>query len=108
MSFLGGSILGFRIMDLEIYRDEAVGDILLGHDHKSDKEVEKAFKEYERYRRLVEMGYEMLFDGKLEEWDWHWLADGGHLCDRDWYDDWFKKDLEKAGVSKEEYDKKWK
>ena len=46
-----------------------------------------------------------MIEESLDDWDWKWAAEGGHLCRRDW--EWFGEDLKKAGVSKEEYDKKW-
>ena len=107
MPYLIDNGLKFTIVDLEIFRSEALGGMVYAHDEKDDETFKKCFKEYERIDRLITMGYEMLIEGKLKEWDWKWLADGGRLCRRDWYEDWFKKDLEKDGVSKEEYDKKW-
>lgn len=84
---------------------EAVGGILVAHDKKDEKGIKDALVEYERIDKLIDHGMIQLEAGQ-KDWSWKWLADTGNLCDRDWV--WFKDDLEKAGVSKAEFDKKWK
>jgi hypothetical protein len=94
------------LADLELCLDETVGGILVGHETNDEDKVDESFGQYSRTRRMLDLGYKMLIDGKLEKWDWQLAADKGWLCDMDW--GWFKDDLEKAGVNKEEHDKKWK
>ena len=101
------NLLDFIINDLEISQNEAVWGIMNGHKNKDEDAIQKSFKDYERIHRMIGFGNEMKNNG-LKNWDWKWLVDTGNLCELDWDDDWFKKDLEKAGASKEEYDKKWK
>jgi hypothetical protein len=98
--------LKLLITDMEISRDEAVSGMLSGHYHEKYDKIQECFKQYEKYDRLVRLGYQMLLDGNLEDWDWKWAADTGYLCDMDW--EWFKEDLEKAGINREEFEKKWK
>jgi len=93
-------------MCLEMNLDDEVGEMLMAHERGDDDGVKEHYQKYLEANRLVDLGYEMLIDGKLEKWDWQWLADGGHLCDMDWV--WFKDWLEKDGVSREEYNLKWK
>lgn len=99
------SILEIQVWDLEIYRGEAVGGMVLAHEKRDDIEFEKCLEDYKKMDELCKIGYDMM-KGGLTEWNWKWVADNGHLCDMDWI--WFKEDLEKAGVNKEEYDRKWK
>ena len=101
------SFLKFQVYDLGIHRDEAVSGIVIAHEKKDDDGVKKSYKDYQLYDRMIQIG-ESMIDGGLENWDWKWVANEGHLCDMDWKEEWFKDNLEKAGVSKEEYDKKWK
>jgi len=101
-------LLELQIADMESYRDEAVCDIVIAHEKKDDEGVKKWYHEYQVYDRMVKLGYEMLLEGKLEVYDLKWAANEGWLCDMDWEEDWLKNQLEKAGVNKEEYDKKWK
>lgn len=93
-------------MAIEIDVGDEVGEIVMAAERGDMDGVRKHYEEYQKMDRLRDIGYLMLIDGGLKEWDWQWAADGGHLCDMDW--EWFKDDLEKAKVSKEEYDKKWK
>ena len=98
--------LKWVLSDLWISLDEAVRGILVGHETKNEDKVDESFRQYSRAGRMLDLGYKMLTDGKLDKWDWQRAADEGWLCDMDWV--WFKDDLEKAGVNKEEHDKKWK
>lgn len=92
-------------MSLEISLDEEVGKIVVAAEKGDMAGVQEHYLEYQKCNRLVDLGYEMLLDGGLKEWDWKWAADTGRLCDMDW--EWFKEDLEEAKVSREEFDKKW-
>lgn len=98
------SWMEFIVHDLDIYVDEAVGEILVAHKNNDEAAINKALESYHRSRRLVSLGWEMVMEG-LKEWDWKWAADSGNLCDKDW--EWFKEDLEKAKINKEEFYKKW-
>ena len=93
-------------MSIEIDMEEEVDAIVISAECGDMDGVKKHYEEYQKMNRLRTLGYEMLIDGGLKEWDWQWAADNGHLCDMDWI--WFKEDLDKAVVSKEEFDKKWK
>jgi hypothetical protein len=93
-------------MAIELDVDDEVGEIVMAAEKGDLDGVQYHYKEYQRMERLRNIGYEMLIDGGLKEWDWQWAADKGMLCDMDW--EWFKEDLEKAKVSREEFDKKWK
>lgn len=107
MSYLIDNGLKMLIsMSLKPSLEDAVADIVTAHENNDDDGVRKHYLEYQKVNRLIDLGYQMLFDGKLKEWDWQWASDNGYLCDMDW--EWFKEDLEKAKVSKEEHDKKWK
>lgn len=107
MAFYIDSSLKFLIADLEVYRDESVGEILVGYDEKNDEKVQSGFKNYRKYDRLISLGLEMLIDGQLEEWDWKYAADYGWLCEMDFEEDWCKKDLEKVGITKKDYLENW-
>jgi hypothetical protein len=107
MGYVINNGLRFTIgMSLEISLDEEVGEIVMAAEKGDLVGVREHYLEYQKMNRLVDLGYEMLLDGGLEEWDWQWASDTGHLCEMDW--EWFKEDLERAKVSKEEHDKKWK
>lgn len=106
MSFLLDSGLKFLVADLQVSLDDNVGEILVGHENKDEKAIQKALEDYDKNCRLFNMGLQMIIDGNLKEWDWKWLAERGNLCERDW--EWFGERLREAGVSKEEFDKKWK
>ena len=107
MGYLIDSSLKITLgMAIELDVDDEVGEIVMAAERGDMAGVQKHYEEYQKMERLRNLGYEMLIDGKLKDWDWKWAADGGHLCDMDW--EWFKDDLEKAKVSREEYDKKWK
>ena len=93
-------------MAIELDVDDEVGEIVLAAEKGDLVGVRKHYDEYQKMSRLSNLGYEMLIDGGLKECDWQRAADGGHLCDMDW--EWFKADLERAKVSREEYNKKWK
>ena len=98
--------LKFTIEDIELSQNEAIGGMLVGHDEKDDEKFQKAFHEYEKYDRLLQLGYEMLIDGKLDDWDWKWAVKLGYLCEMDF--EWFELDLKKAEINKEEYYEQWK
>jgi len=92
-------------MLFEVGVNDALEDMLLAND-KGDKErFEKSYLEYTRQKRLVELGYEMMLDGKLKEWDLKWSAKNGHLCNMDF--EWFKEMLEKEGITKDNYRTEW-
>jgi hypothetical protein len=101
MSYLIDNSLKFLIQDLEIYDGEYVGGIMDGHDRNDNQKVKENFEDWEINRRMISLGYQMLIDGKLEEWDWKWAAKNGKLCDMDF--EWFKREFEKEGITKEKY-----
>ena len=93
-------------MAIELDVDDEVGAIVMAAEKGDLDGVKKHYEEYQKMERLRSIGYEMLIDGGLKEWDWQWAADEGMLCDMDW--EWFKEDLERAKVSKKDFDKRWK
>ena len=107
MGYVIDSILKIQVgMSIELDVDDEVGAIVMAAEKGDLVGVRKHYDEYQKMSRLSNLGYEMLIDGGLKEWDWQWAADEGMLCDMDW--EWFKEDLEEAKVSKEDYDRKWK
>ena len=85
--------------------NDAVFNMAEAYGRGNQEEMDKARDEYFKRDQLLDKAILHIENGK-HDWDWQWLADDGHLCDHDWI--WFKEDLEKAGVSREEFDKKWK
>lgn len=100
-----GFMLRFMVDDLHISLDDAFYGALDAQKEGNEKGVKELTLEYEKTREMIRMGTQMI-EAELDDWDWKWLAEGGHLCQMDWV--WFGDTLEKAGISKEEYDKKWK
>jgi hypothetical protein len=98
--------LFFIVSDLRIYEEEAVYALIDAHVKGDQIEIDKATDYYQMRNQLVSKALEHIECGKKDKFDWKWLADEGKLCDKDW--EWFKEDLEKAGVSREAFDKKWK
>jgi len=98
-------MLEFIVADLRIFEWEMVCDMAEHHKNGNDEEFEKSFQEYLRYHELVHKGIDMM-RYRLDNWDWKYLANNGDLCDNDWV--MFKEELEEAGCSREEYNKKWK
>jgi len=107
MGYVIDSILKIQVgMSIELDVDDEVTQIVMAAERDDKDGVIEHYNKYKKAKRLRDIGYEMMIDGKLEEWNWQWAADGGHLCDMDW--EWFKEELENAKVSREEFDKKWK
>ena len=65
------------------------------------------YKEYGKLRRLISLGMDQIIEGKLKNWDWKFMAKKGWLCEHDFEPDRFKGQLEKEGITKEDYCKNW-
>ena len=100
-----GFMLSFMVHEIRLCIDDAFYGALDARKENNEEKVKELMDLYERNQRLLHLGIEMI-EESLEDFDWKWAAEGGHLCVRDW--EWFGDRLKEAGVSKEEYDKKWK
>ena len=97
-------MLNFVMHDLGITVDECVQRMFVHHQEKHEDDFQKAFKDYELYSQKYRIG-ERMAGANLENWDWKWAADTGNLSENDWKE--FGDEIIAAGVSKEEFDKKW-
>ena len=104
MSWIKG-ILELQIHEIDLCLDEAVIGMVIAHEAKDDKKFKEEYLEYDKNRSMLKMGYSMAEHG-VEIWDWKWVAETGHCCDQDWM--WFEEEFVKAGITREEYNKKWK
>lgn len=100
-----GFMLNFQMTEIWLNIEESVCHMVQCHDKKDEEGFKKAFEEFKKHSQSYLIG-EKMRDHNLEEWDWKWAAETGHLCNYDWI--LFGDEIIKAGVSKEEYDKKWK
>jgi len=91
-------------MQLMLELEDTVYNMLDACKKGEEEATNKYLEEYNKLNRLIELGYEMIIDGKLKKWDWKWLYEGGKLSQMDWL--WFGKDLKESGLSEEEYYKK--
>lgn len=91
----------FLDLELDIVISETVYDI--AHEENNEERLKK-YKEYEKYDRLFKIGQNQIKCG-LKNWDWKYLAEGGHLCERDF--EWFKEEIENAGIDIAKYIEKW-
>jgi hypothetical protein len=65
------------------------------------------YEAYEKCRRLINLGLDQVINGKLTEWDWKYMAKHGWLCEHDFSEQRFKKELEAEGITKDDYIANW-
>ena len=97
--------LDFQIHDLVICQDEIVWKMVESHNSGDDEAFKKAFKDYEYTSDIIYLGRTMLDKG-LKTWDLKWAFETGNMSKCNF--DMLEQDFLKLGITREDYEKKWK